>query len=254
MSGAVRLERAGRVARLVIDQPGRRNAMARSMWRAVPGLVAQAAADQAVAVLRLEGEGEHFCAGADISEFAITYASHGAALAANAEVHEAVEALAALSKPTIAVVRGSCVGGGVALALACDLRLALPDARFAVTAVRLGLTYAPGDTRRLVRAIGAARAKEMLFSARHLAADEAARIGLVERVVTEEEAAGFIAALAGSSRPALRGIKRMVNAVEAGAEGAPELHALFEQSFAGEDFREGCAAFLQKRTPRFRAS
>lgn len=254
MVGTLRLERAGGVARLVIDQPARRNAMTRAMWRALPGVVAEAAADDGVAVLRLEGEGAHFCGGADIAEFAETYASSDAALEANSEIRAAVEALAGLAKPAVAVVRGACVGGGIALALACDLRLALADARFAVTPVRLGLIYAHGDTRRLVRAVGPARAKEMLFSARQIGAEEAARIGLVERVVTEQEAAAFTAALARASRPALRGVKRMVGAIEAGAlEETAELQALFESGFGGDDFREGCAAFLGKREPFFRA-
>jgi enoyl-CoA hydratase/carnithine racemase len=250
----LRLERHGAVARLVIDQPARRNAMTRAMWRALPGLVAEAAADDAVALLRVEGAGAQFCGGADIGEFAATYGSEAQTRAANAEIAAGVEALAALAKPSVAVIRGACVGGGVALALACDLRLALDGARFAVTPARLGLVYSHGDTLRLVRAVGAARARDMLFTARAVEAAEAERIGLVQRVVAEAEAEAVVAALAAASRPALRGIKAMVGAVERGvAEETPELRALFDGMFAGEDFREGYAAFLEKRAARFRA-
>lgn len=254
MTGAVRLERAGGVARITLDQPARRNAMTGAMWRALQGLVEEAAGDDSVAVTVVEGAGEHFCGGADIAEFAETYATAEGAARANAAIAAAVEALAACAKPTVAVVRGACVGGGVALALACDLRLARADARFAVTPAKLGLLYSHGDTIRLVRAVGAARAKEMLFSARVVGAEEALKIGLVQRTMSDAEVAEYVDALARGSRTALRGIKRMVGAVEEGVfREMAELRGLFEEAFAGEDFREGYAAFLEKRAPVFKA-
>lgn len=250
----IRLERAGAVARLVIDQEARRNAMTRAMWRALPALVAEAAADDGVAVLVVEGAGGHFCGGADISEFAATYGSDVGIAEANAEIAAAVEALAGCAKPAVAVVRGACVGGGVALALACDVRIAREDARFAVTPAKLGLIYSHGDTLRLMRAVGAARAKELLFSARLVTAEEALRIGLVQLVMEEAGMEAYVAALSAASRPALRAMKRMVGAIEEGAvRETEELAALFHESFRGEDFREGYAAFLAKRVPAFRA-
>ncbi len=250
----LRLERQDAVARLVLDQPARRNAMTRAMWRALPGLVTEAAAHGAVALLRVEGAGHHFCGGADIAEFATTYGSEAETRAANAEIAAGVEALATFQKPAVAVIRGACVGGGVAIALACDLRLAVEGARFAVTPARLGLVYSHGDTLRLARAVGAARAKELLFTARVVESAEAERIGLVQRVVSDAEAEEVVAAIAAASRPALRGIKAMVGAVERGAaEETEELRALFDGMFSGEDFREGYAAFLEKRPARFRA-
>lgn len=249
--GAVRLEWRDGVARLLLDQPERRNAMTRAMWRALPGLVAEAAR---AALLVVEGRGGHFCAGADISEFAGTYGTAEGIAAANVEIAAGVEALAARAGPSVALVRGACVGGGVALALACDLRLAAADARFAVTPARLGLAYSHGDTLRLVRAVGAARAREMLFSARVVEAEEALRIGLVQRVVGAEEMEAAVEALGAASRPALRAIKAMVGAIEEGAlRETLALRALFEDAFRGEDFREGYAAFLEKRPPVFRA-
>ncbi|WP_439595989.1 enoyl-CoA hydratase/isomerase family protein [Falsiroseomonas sp.] len=252
------LLRHGAVATLLIDNPARRNAMGRAMWAALPGLLAQAVADPAIAVLALTGQGAHFCGGADIAEFEESYATAEAASASNALIHDAVQALADCPKPVLACIRGACVGGGVAMALACDLRLAAEDARFAVTPVKLGLIYSQADTQRLMRAVGAGRAKEMLFAARMVEAAEAARIGLVERLFPVEDFAAaseaYLASLAASSRPALRAVKRMVAAIEAGAPPAsPELHKLFEAQFHGADFAEGSAAFLGKRAARFTA-
>ncbi|NGM22231.1 hypothetical protein G3576_19585 [Roseomonas stagni] len=258
MTLPIRLMHEGAIATLLIDNPPRRNAMSRAMWRAVPGLVAEVIADPAIALLRVAGAGGHFCGGADIAEFGDAYGSPDAIAHSNRLIREAIEAVAACPKPTIATIRGACVGGGVALALACDLRLAADDARFAVTPVRLGLTYSHADTRRLVLAVGANRAKEMLFSARAVAAEEAARIGLVDRLwegaVFEEEAARYLDGVAATSRPALRGVKAMVDAIAAGAATeTPELAALFEDPFAGADFQEGYRAFLEKRPARFTA-
>jgi enoyl-CoA hydratase/carnithine racemase len=258
MTGAVRLRRDGAVATLLLDQPARRNAMTRAMWRDLPNVVAEAAADPDIAVLRVEGAGGHFCGGADISEFATTYATPETTAAANADIAAAVEALADFPKPALAVICGACVGGGVALALACDLRFAAADARFAVTPARLGLIYSQADTTRLMRAVGAARAKDLLFTGRVLDAAEALRIGLVEEVRAPDEleafVVGWLSPVASGSRMALRDIKTMLRAVENGAPpGSPDLRALFDDAFAGPDFAEGYRAFLDKRAPRFTA-
>ena len=252
------LRRDPPLATLLLDRPARRNAMTRAMWLALPGLLAEAAADERVALLCLEGAGGHFCGGADIGEFAESYATPQDRAASNAAISAAVEALAAFPKPTVAVIRGACVGGGVALALACDLRFAAADARFAVTPVRLGLAYSHADTQRLVRAIGAGPARDLLFTARLVDAGEARQLGLIERLwpveTFEASCAASLAELAAASRPALRHMKAMVAAIEAGeTQETPATRALFEDLFAGEDFAEGYRAFLEKRPPRFTA-
>lgn len=257
MAGTVRLLRDGAVATLLIDQPARRNAMTRAMWRAVPALLAQAADDASVAALRVEGAGVHFCGGADIGEFAETYATPASTAAASAEIAAAVEAIATFPKPAVAVIRGACVGGGVALALACDLRLAAADARFAVTPARLGLIYSQADMTRLMRAVGTARAKDLLFTARMVAAEEALRIGLVDAVHPPEAldaaAVAWLDPIVHGPPAALGAIKAMARAIEDGAPpGDPALRALFEDAFAGAEFDEGRRAFLEKRTPVFR--
>jgi enoyl-CoA hydratase/carnithine racemase len=250
------IEHAEGVATLILNRPARRNAVTRAMWETLPPLLDGLAADPRVALLVLRGAGEHFCGGADIGEFAESYASEAAAARSNAAIRAGVEALAAFPKPALALIRGACVGGGVSLGLACDLRIAGREARFAITPAKLGLTYNLGDTARLVRAVGVSRAKDLLFTARMIDAEEAAAIGLVDRVTSEPEAAlaETLSAMRALSRPALRGLKRMVEAVAAGArDETPELAALFDDSFAGADFREGYAAFLEKRPPRFTA-
>jgi len=258
MSESLRLIHDPPLATLLLDRPRRRNAMTRAMWLALPALLAEAAADERVAVLCLQGAGGHFCGGADIGEFAESYATPAAMAASNAAISAAVEAVAAFPKPIIAIIRGACVGGGVALALACDLRFAASDARFAVTPVRLGLAYSHADTQRLVRAIGAAPARDLLFTARLVEAAEALRLGLIERLwPVDDFAAGCaeqLAALAAASRPALRHVKAMLAAIESGAtEETAATRALFADLFAGDDFAEGYQAFLDKRPPIFRA-
>jgi enoyl-CoA hydratase/carnithine racemase len=243
------------IGRITIHRPDRRNAFSRAMWRRLAALLADATAELSLGALLIVGEGGQFCAGADIAEFEATYADAATAEAANAEIAEAIEALAGFAKPTLAALSGACVGGGVSLALACDLRIADASARFAVTPARLGLIYSHGDTLRLVRAVGASRAKELLFTGRMVAAEEAARIGLVGTLAEDAraEAERLAVALASASRPALRAIKRMVADVAAGMAEGPDHRAAFAEAFRGADFAEGRAAFLEKRPPRFSA-
>ena len=249
--GALTLTR-GRVARLTLDAPARRNAMNRAMWAAIPEVCAAVAADAGVRVLTLAGAGETFCAGADISEFSVVYAAPEVTAAYNATIRRAMAALRALPCPVIAVVRGACVGGGCGLALACDLRFAATDARFAIPPARLGIAYPPEDTWALVQAVGAARAKDMLISARMVDAEEALRIGLVDRLCAdpEAEAAAYAESVAGNAPASVRLAKAMVNGLTAPAVD-PALQAAFEGIFAGPDFAEGRAAFVEKRKPRF---
>lgn len=241
------------IGRIVIRRPARRNAFSRAMWRRLAALIEVAASEASLGVLLLAGEGGHFCAGADISEFEASYADAAAADAANLEISAAIEALSGFAKPTIAALSGACVGGGVSLALASDLRIADATARFAVTPAKLGLIYSHGDTLRLVRAVGPARAKELLFTGRMVGAEEAARIGLVGALEPDARfaAEAVAATLAAASRPALRTIKRMVEDVVAGLPECPQHRAAFAAMFRGDDFAEGRAAFLEKRAARF---
>lgn len=254
---SIHLQKEGAVARLLIDHPERRNALTRGMWRAVPALIAQAGAWQGLRVLVLQSAVPGcFASGADISEFAATYASQAESLRANDEIQRAVAALAACPVPTIALIDGSCVGGAVALALACDIRWASRRACFGLTPARLGLSYHPSDVARLVRTCGRGAAAELLFGGRLWDAERAAASRLVDRVVPEPEfnaeADALIAAIATNSLDATRVLKCTLDAAESDDPHAlHKISAEFEALFAGPDFHEGRDAFLAKRAAAF---
>ena len=189
VEAGLRLERDGAVAELVLARPERQNAIGRATWRALAEHCLALDADPAVRVVVVRGEPPSFSAGADIAEFAEVFADASAAHAYNELVQLALDRLERLGKPTIAQIGGSCIGGGCGLAVACDLRFAASDARFGITPAKLGLAYSLGDVRRLVNLIGPARAKDLLFSARLIDADEALRLGLIDRVVPPDELA-----------------------------------------------------------------
>lgn len=231
------------VATVVIDHPAKRNAMTADMWRQVPALLAGLAADPAVRAVVLTGEGGTFCAGADISSLR---ESPGEAqeLAVRAE-----EALALFPKPTLAAVRGYCVGGGSQLAAACDLRFADEGALFGITPAKLGIVYPSSSTRRLVSLVGPASAKYLLFSGELIDAGRALRTGLVDEVLPAGElgkrVAEFTAVLASRSQLTQAAAKEF-------AAGRLDRDAHWgEQARAGGDTAEGVAAFLERREPRF---
>lgn len=245
-----------RIATVTLRKPERRNAVDQAMWRAFPAIATALDADPAVAVIRLTGEGDCFSAGADIAEFETVFGTPDAAVAAGDAIRHALQALSAVTKPVIAVIRGQCVGGGVSLALTADLRLAANTARFAIPPARLGLVYSFDETRRLVEAVGPSRARDLLFTARTIGATEAQAIGLVDRIVTPEELTRetdeLCATLLRNAPGSIRGAKAMVRAVMEGAVAeTPALRALADAAVSGADFREGYQAFLEKRPPRF---
>lgn len=245
------------VAVLTFNRPAKRNAMTREMWIALPALMDQMATNDRVQVVLLTGAGGQFCAGADVSEFPSAFADAGAARAYNDLVEAGRLALTHQPKPTIAVVPGLAVGAGCGLAMACDLRFAARTARFGMPPARLGAAYPFPGVRQLVDLVGPSRAKDMLYSGRLVDAEEALRIGLVDRVIPDEtlveEAhsyAGQISALSSNSH---RITKRMVQSVLDGTDTeTDELRALFDGSFASDDFLEGYGAFLEKRKPVFK--
>lgn len=254
----LRLQNAGPVARLLIDHPQRRNAFTRAMWRALPGLVQQAQADAATRVLVLQSaQPGPFAAGADISEFEATYRDAAEAARAAREINQAMDALDACPLPVVALIDGACVGGGVGLAVACDIRLASDRARFAVTPARLGLSYHPDDLRRLVRACGLAAASELLYGGQLWDARRALQAGLVNQVLPQGDAfdAGtqaLLQAIGANSVDATRAIKQGLRAVTAQDPRALDVSAqAFVQLFQGPDFLEGRDAFLAKRPARF---
>ena len=246
----------GALARLRFNAPARRNALSRATWRALPDACATIAARADSLVVIVEGAGGHFSAGADIAEFETVYRNAEATRDYVDAMQAALGALAALDRPTIAALDCSAIGGGLAVALSCDLRFAADDAHLAAPPAKLGLVYGPVETSRLVALIGSARAKDLLFSGRRVPPAEALASGLVDRVVPAAELAQSVAAyaadLAGLSQRSIRGAKRMVDAIAAGLPlDHAALRAEVEDAALGADFREGRAAFAAKRPPRF---
>ncbi|MGQ4417433.1 enoyl-CoA hydratase/isomerase family protein [Streptomyces sp. SAS_269] len=231
------------VATVVIRHPAKRNAMTAGMWRALPPLLAELAGDPGVRALVLTGEGGTFCAGADISTL------QGSPLEAQGLAVAAEEALAAFPGPTLAAIRGHCVGGGAQLAAACDLRLAEEGALFGVTPARLGIVYPSSSTRRLVSLVGPATAKYLLFTAELIDAGRALRTGLVDEVLPEGEldkrVTELTRVLASRSRLTQAAAKEF-------ADGRTDRDAHWAQQARGSgDTAEGVAAFLERRRPRF---
>jgi enoyl-CoA hydratase/carnithine racemase len=243
----------GPVARLTLNRPERRNAMTGAMWRGLVDVCAEIEARADVAVVIVEGAGGHFCSGADIGEFDVAFADTESACAYLGGIEAGLNALAALDRPTVACVEGSCVGGGLAVALACDLRFVAEDAHLAVPPAKLGLLYGPVETRLLVEAVGPAAAKDLLFSARRVSADEALRLGLVNRVLPGAELKGAVETYARDlttlSAASIRGAKKAVRAALEGDSAG--LRGLVETAALGADFQEGRAAYQAKRAPRF---
>ena len=247
----------GPVGRILIDNPARKNAFSRAMWRATAAAAVQAGQTPGVRLLVLESAAPGcFAAGADISEFESIHQHADSSREANAEIQTAINAMAAVPVPTLALIDGPCVGGGVALALACDIRIASSRAKFAVTPARLGLSYHPDDISRLVRACGQAAAAELLFAGQVWPASRALRTGLVNEVHEAEDfqpaCDALIQAISASSLDATRALKLALAAVESGQ--AADLAASeqqFDALFAMPDFIEGRNAFLQKRTAQF---
>ncbi|MEU7046394.1 enoyl-CoA hydratase/isomerase family protein [Streptomyces varsoviensis] len=233
------------IATVTLSNPAKRNAMTPAMWRELPRLLRRCAADTDVRALVLTGDGDTFCAGADIS--ALTEGdetSKGLAVAAE-------DALAAFPKPTVAAVRGYCVGGGCQLAAACDLRFAAEEAFFGVTPARLGIVYPPSSTQRLVSLVGPSTAKYLLFSAELIDAGRALRAGLVDEVLPGAElgkrVAEFARVLVSRSRLTQAAAKEFA----AGPAEAERVAYWARQARESGEAAEGVAAFLERREPRF---
>lgn len=251
------LEKQGAVATLVINRPEKRNPISFAMWQALPGLVSDVESDEAIKVLVIRGAGDAaFSAGADISEFGKYRADSQGARLYNEATHHGERALAGLSKPSIAMVRGFCIGGGCEIALACDFRFSDTSGRFGITPARLGIVYSLTATKQLVDLVGPATAKYILFSGQHLSAHRAYEVGLVDELLAPEEleprTSEFALLLASRAQSSIRSMKQIIGLIQAGqTEDDERTLAMRNDSFDTEDYKEGVRAFLEKRPPRF---
>lgn len=252
----LRIDVEGPVATLTVDRPAKRNAMTRAMWAAVPGLLAQVVDD--VRVLLVTGAGPSFCAGADIGELLGGDDPADPMAGLRADNLAAQAALRAFPHPTLAVVRGHCIGGGVELAASCDLRFADETAVFGVTPARIGVVYPPAPTRALVDLVGPATTKWLLFSGELLDAAAALRVGLVDEVHPADRLAAraheFAAVLAGRSALTQRATKEVVTALTEGRDAEPVAARRFRETIASGELAEGVAAFAERRPPQFPSS
>lgn len=248
---------SGTVGELVLNQPAKRNALTAGMWDALPHKLKAAEETENLRLLIIRGEGEHFSAGADISEFSTLYATPENAAKASSSIAAAMKALAATACPTIAMIRGACAGGGCALALACDIRFADDTAKFAVTPARLGLVYPYEDIQRLIGIVGLANAKDMILSSRVIKAQEAIGFGLInfchKPEALETAVMEYAESLSVLSPSSLKVMKNMAQSYQDGQRGDNEkTREQFQSAFTSRDFTEGFSAFMAKRKPDFK--
>ncbi|WP_163932453.1 enoyl-CoA hydratase/isomerase family protein [Paraferrimonas sp. SM1919] len=252
----LQLEISGVIATITLNRADKSNALNAQMWQSLIEHC-QTVNQSNAKVLVLQAKGSRaFSAGADIAELK-SIINHPKQMRTNNElVQLAQQKLEQLTIPTIALIDGICMGGGVGIACACDYRIATSQSKFAITPAKLGLLYSIEDSRRLVNLIGIAKAKELLLFNRTLLAVDALNFGLVNQVVESEQlhsaAQQLIEHTLQLSRTSLSGIKATLGYLgQTNTLAAADVRALFDRAFEGEDFQEGAAAFMDKRPAEF---
>jgi enoyl-CoA hydratase len=251
----------GHIGWIVFNNPARHNAVSLEMWQALTVVLKAYTEDPEVRVVILRGEGEKaFVAGADISQFKEKRSSPEAVAHYNATADEAAEVLRGCTKPTIAMVRGYCIGGGTGIAVNCDIRIGSDDARFGVPAAKLGLGYRFAGIRRLADVVGPAFTAEIFYTGRQFSAQEALQMGLINRLVPAAELEQYTQDLAqtiGNNAPlTIASVKRAL--LEYGKDPAERDLALCQKMvddcYVSADYKEGQTAFMEKRKPVFKGA
>jgi enoyl-CoA hydratase/carnithine racemase len=233
----LRLGCEGKIVYLTLDRPAARNAITGEGWDQIAERIADVARTDA-RLLVVTGAGGTFSAGVDLSEFDAFEGQVAEAARLRQRIRTALDRLRALEIPTVALIEGPCYGSGVALAIACDLRIAAPEARFAITPAKLGIAYPQEDVHRLVRLVGAGQAARLLFTAGMIDAMEARRIGLVEMVEAPGAAKSILKGILGNSAASLAVLKRSIRLTAQGVRSDPEQDRLFDELLAGTEVRE----------------
>lgn len=258
ITGQIIAEKQGAIGWITFNNPARRNAISVDMWIAMPKVLDRFESDPQIRVIVLSGAGDKaFVSGADISQFENQRSSEQ-----GVQYYEEISESAQLrfqnsDKPVIAMIRGYCLGAGVNIALASDLRLVADDARFGIPAAKMGLGYRVSSTKNLVDTLGAANAREMLLTARQFTAGEARAMGLAHSVVPAAELEALVmatcATIAANAPLTMRTAKRVIRELlKSPAEfDAPGCTALVKQCFESQDYTEGRRAFMEKRKPVF---
>ena len=244
---------------VTFNNPERRNAISLEMWEGLAVILESFRKDDSVRVVILQGAGDKaFVSGADISEFD---SKRGSAeqKASYAKVAAAANRrLLKLDKPLLAMIRGFCIGGGLATALSADVRFASPDATFGIPAAKLGLGYEYEGLKRLTDLVGPSRAKDIMFSARFMDAEEALRMGLINRICDRDslrrEITDYARLIAENAPLTIRAARAAINEVTKDPEkrDLDTINAMINACFDSEDYREGRLAFREKRKPQFR--
>lgn len=258
-SGKMTARKEGGIGWMIYDHQAKRNAVTYDMRLAIPGILADFEDDDDIRVVMLAGAGDRaFISGSDISQFGEKRSSEEARKEYDRASERADRAMAALSKPMIAMINGYCLGAGVLTAMRADIRIAADDARFGVPPARLGLGFSYAAVASLIDLVGPAHAAEMLFTGNRYSAEEALAMGLVNRVAAaaelRETATGIARTIAANAPLTLRSVKTSIRAALRDAEDRDmsRVQAEIDACFASEDYAEGRAAFMEKRSPVFR--
>ena len=257
-SGLIGVEKKGPIGWLVFDNPGKLNALSPGMSEDALAVIEAYAADPAIKVVIMRGAGtKAFISGGDIKSFETTRANAEAARRAREVPGQLRARMLTLEKPLIAMIYGYCLGGGLGMALNADLRFASSDAQFSVPAALRGIAYAPEGLKSLVDLVGPSIAKDIMFSARKLKADEALRIGLINRVVEADEleavTVAYAETLAANAPLSVRASKFFINqlGLERAQRDEARMDAMQREAENSEDFKEATRSFVEKRKPVF---
>jgi enoyl-CoA hydratase/carnithine racemase len=248
----------GRVGYVIFNNPERHNAVSLDMWQAALEILERFRDNNDIGVVVVTGAGgKAFISGADISRFEKERSGEEAVARYNAAVEKSYAAFHEFPKPTIAMIRGYCIGGGVGLATSCDLRICTDGSKFAVPAAKLGLGYAYAGLKRLVDIVGPSFAMEILYTARQFTAAEALAMGLVNRVVPDGELERYVGdyarTIANNAPLTIRAAKAVVAEImkEESKRDLKRAQALVDACFKSRDYEEGRKAFMEKRKPVF---
>jgi enoyl-CoA hydratase len=243
---------------ITFNNPAHHNAVSLAMWQGLADIANDFASDPNIRVVVLQGAGDKaFVSGADISEFAEQRDSADATQRYDEVAQQGMQALRNINKPTLAMIQGYCIGGGVAVALNCDIRIAADNARFAVPAAKLGLGYEYDGVRKLVDVVGPSFAKEIFFTARQFSAPEAVAMQLINRMVPKDALLSYVQeyadSIAANAPLTVASVKTIVDEIVKDESRRDVAHCdrLVAQCFNSADFREGRTAFMEKRPPVF---
>lgn len=251
------VEKEGSVVTVTLNRPAKRNAVSLAMWRRLADIFTELPRDPSARAVIVTGAGGHFCAGADISEFPRVRANAAMGKAYEEIADGAVRAVRDCPLPVVAAVSGYGMGGGCGLALACDFRFGDKTTRMGIPAARLGIVYGTLDCSLLLRQVGLANAKRVLFSGQAFDAADCCEIGLLDSVAEDgsalDAARAFVDRLKSNAPLSIAGAKLVLQALASGTAEAKahEIEAVVTGAMDSADYREGAAAFAAKRAPQF---